>query len=155
MSRRKVSLVIFLIVTFSTIVLLVTGSSILTIAVVENIPLGNFITWAGMISLPLSIFLGINEFRNPSGYWSKFLSWTLKIIILLAVCWVPLSYLLSGNLSFSFNEKESFQGGQSAMRWFWRLSYGINLGAILILILYWVSLIIKKVKTVGNNAYKK
>jgi len=133
-------------VTFFTITLLVTGSSLLMIALDDDhsIPLGTFITWAGMIALPLSIYWGIKELRKPSSKLNRFLSGLLKIIIILGILWVPISYLLAGNLSFSFSEKVTFHGGQDAMRWFWRLSYGIGIGSILTLIAYWISLLFKK-----------
>ena len=147
MKRGRIWFYSSLMMTLFTILLLVTGSSLLTLAIdkADTIPLGTFITWAGMISLPLSIYWGIQELRNPKGAFSSFLSKSLKVILLLAILWVPISYLLAGNLSFSFSEKETFQGGQIAMRWFWRISYGIGLGAVLILILYWISLLFKTV----------
>ena len=80
----------------------------------------------------------------PSRKLNRILSGLLKIIIVLGILWVPISYLLAGNLSFSFSEKQIFQGGQDAMRWFWRLSYGIGIGAILIIFTYWISLLFKK-----------
>ncbi|MBO3115982.1 hypothetical protein J4050_04445, partial [Winogradskyella sp. DF17] len=117
----------------------------------NSIPLGTFITWAGMIALPLSVYWGIKELRKPLEKLNIILSGFIKIIIIFGILWVPISYLLAGNLSFSFSEKESFQGGQDAMKWFWRLSYGIGIGTILTLITYWISLIFKKDKTVANN----
>lgn len=131
---------------FLTLALLTTGSSVLNMALDkdDSIPLGTFITWAGIISLPLSIYLGIPEMRNPTTKLNRFLSVLLKISMGLAVLWVPLSYLLAGNISFSFAEREHFQGGQSAMKWFWRLSYGIPSLAIITLFSYWVSLLFKK-----------
>jgi hypothetical protein len=146
MNRRKIWFLSSLIVTFFTITLLVTGSSLLMIALDDDnsIPLGTFITWAGMIALPLSIYWGIKELRKPSSKLNRFLSGLLKIIIILGILWVPVSYLLAGNLSFSFSEKVTFQGGQEAMRWFWRLSYGIGIGSILTIIVYWISLIFRK-----------
>ena len=110
----------------------------------QTIPFGNLITWAGMISLPLTIYWGIKELRKPTTKLNKILAGFLKVVIILGILWVPISYLLAGNLSFSFSEKESFQGGQLAMRWFWRLSYGIGIGAILTIAVYWISLLFKK-----------
>ncbi|WP_157243295.1 hypothetical protein [Olleya marilimosa] len=146
MNRRKIWFFSSLIVTFSAIIFLVTGSSLLMIALddANSIPLGTFITWAGMIALPLSGYWGIKELRKPSEKLNRILSGFIKIIIILGILWVPVSYLLAGNLSFSFSEKETFQGGQDAMKWFWRLSYGIGIGSILTIIIYWVSLILKK-----------
>src|SRR6056297_3392645 len=140
MNRRKTYFYTSLILTLSVITLLVTGSNLLIIPLdnSKSIPFGTFITWTGMVSLPLTIYWGIKELRKPLSKLNRIL-------------WVPISYLLAGNLSFTFSEKETFQGGQIAMRWFWRLSYGIGIGAILTLIIYWISLLFKKKKTVANN----
>ena len=153
MNRRKIWFFSSLNVTFFTIISLVTGSPLLMIALDDSnsIPLGTFITWAGMIALPLSVYWGIKELRKPSKKLNRILAGFIKIIIILGILWVPISYLLAGNLSFSFSEKETFQGGQNAMKWFWRLSYGIGIGSILTIIIYWISLIFKKNKTVANN----
>ncbi len=153
MNREKIWFFVFLLVTLSAITLLVSGSSLLTLALDKSnsIPLGTFITWAGMISLPMSIYWGIKEFRKPTSKLNTFLSMFLKTVIIMAVLWVPISYLLSGNLSFSFSEKESFQGGQAAMKWFWRLSYGIGIGGVLTVITYWISFVFKKKETTINK----
>lgn len=146
MNRRRIYFYSYLILTLIVIILLVTGSSLLTIALDYNksIPLGTLITWTGMISLPLTIYWGLKELRKPSSKPNRILSGILKIIIIFGILWVPISYLLAGNLSFSFSERESFQGGQIAMRWFWYLSYGIGLGAVAILFTYWISLLFKR-----------
>ncbi|GAB5398906.1 MAG: hypothetical protein Aureis2KO_04910 [Aureisphaera sp.] len=153
MNKRKIYFFGALILTLTVIILLATGSSVLTIALDgdKSIPLGTLITGLGMISLPLTIYWGINELRKPSSNLNRILSAFLKIIIILGILWVPISYLLAGNLSFSFSEKETFQGGQDAMRWFWRLSYGIAIGTMLTITVYWVSLLFIKNKTVAKN----
>ena len=123
-----------------------TGSSLLTTSLNKNntIPLGTFITWFGLISLPLSIFLGIEQFRKPTKTFNNYLSKSLKVVLIIAAFWAVLSYFLAGNLSFSFSEKESFQGGQLAMKWFWRITYGIPIASIILLISYWLSLALSK-----------
>ena len=80
-----------------------------------------------MVSLPFTVYWGVREFRSPTSKLNKFFAGLLKAIILLGILWAPISYLLARNPSFSFSEKESFQGGQMAMKWFWRLSYGIGI----------------------------
>jgi len=112
----------------------------------NSIPLGTWITWAGMISLPLTVYWGIIEFRKPTKKLNKILSRLLKTTITLGVLWLPISFFLAGNLSFTFSEKLSFQGGQAAMRWFWRLSYGIAITTVMILATYWLSILKKKIK---------
>jgi hypothetical protein len=141
-NRRKTYFFSALIVAFSTLILLVTGSSVLVLALDKNnsIPLGTLITWAGLISLPLAIYWGVKELREPTKVLTMILSIFLKIIILLGILWVPISYLLAGNLAFTFAEKDAFQGGEAAMKWFWRLSYGIGVGSCLSLLIYWTTL---------------
>ena len=146
MNRRKIWFYSSLLIVLITITLLVTGSPLLTTALDKNdsIPLGTFITWVGLIALPLSVYWGIKEFRNPTTKGFKFLSIILKTVIVMAILWVPVSYLLSGNISFSFSEKVTFQGGQTAMRWFWRYTYGIALVSLLMLIAYWIMALLRK-----------
>lgn len=153
MNKRKTYFHIALILTASALILLISGSSVLTMAleIDKSIPLGTLITWTGLISLPLMIYWGIKELRNPSTKLNRILSVILKFIIILGILWVPISYLLAGNLSFTFSEKETFQGGQVAMRWFWRFSYGIGIGSISIIFTYWISLLLKKDKIGCNN----
>lgn len=147
MKKRQVYFIISLLLTLTVIALLVTESSLLTLALDNDntIPLGTFITWIGMFSLPLTIYWGIKALRKPTNKLHIILSIILKIIIIFGLLWVPISYLLAGNLSFTFSEKETFQGGQTAMSWFWYLSYGIGIGALVTLILYWLTLLFKKV----------
>jgi hypothetical protein len=121
--------------------LLITGSPILTLPspALPSIPLGTFITWLGMLSLPLSIYSGVRKLRQPHGRLYPFLAAGLKLALLAAILWVPVCYLLAGNLSFSFSEKEGFQGGQLAMRWFWRFSYAIPALSIGVLLVHWLA----------------
>jgi len=146
MSNRRIWLFVTLIILTITIVLLVTGSPILNMALDENesVPLGTFITWIGIISLPCSIYWGLNDLRNPTERFYKYLAIVLRIILVLALLWMPICYLLAGNISFSFSEKDTFQGGQLAMKWFWRFSYAMAIGPILLLIIYVVSLLLVK-----------
>lgn len=146
MNRRKTYFFITLLLTVTVVLLLVTGSFLLTLALDsdKSIPLGTFITWIGVISLPLTIYWGIKEMRTPSRKITNLLSILLKIVILLGILWVPISYVLAGNISFTFSEKATFQGGQTAMKWFWYLTYGIGIGAMLTLLTYWISLLFYK-----------
>ena len=137
MGNRKIWFYSSLTVLVITAVLLISGSSILIRPLSSDpyIPLGTPITWLGIISLPLSIYLGNKKFRNPSNSKSKFLSDFLKICLFLAILWAPVCYLLAGNFSNTFTEKEEFQGGQLAMQWFWRFTYGIVIAPFLIFII--------------------
>lgn len=146
--KRKVWFYVSIFVVVSALYLLVSGSSILTIALDKNnsVPLGTFITWIGLISFPLMIFFGVKELRQPTNMFTKILGIFLKSMLILALLWLPISYLLAGNISFNFSENDSFQGGQLAMRWFWRLSYGIVIGSILILLIFLLVRLFKFIK---------
>ena len=139
MNKRKTFFFISLTMCLLVLFLLVTGSSVLTKAIDPNgkVPAGTLITWIGMISLPSTIYWGVYPLRKPKGSIYTVLSVLIRICIILCILWVPISYLLAGNLSFSFGEKTSFQGGQLAMRWFWRLSYGFVIAPLVVLLAHW------------------
>ena len=152
-TKRNIYFYSALIVTLSVVILLVTGAPVLTVALDSHktIPLGTFITWAGMVSLPFTLYWGVKELRKPTTKLNSILSVCLKGIVVLGMLWVPLSYMLAGNLSFSFSERSSFQGGQTAMKWFWRLSYGIGIGTVLILLAYAISYFLRRRESRGNK----
>jgi len=111
MDNRKLYFLVSIFITIVVLMLLITGSSVLNVNLAKqsSIPLGTFITWAGMVSFPLSLYWGIKRLRKPNGLLTRFLSSLLKIIIVMGILWVPISYLLAGNLSFSFSEKDQFK----------------------------------------------
>lgn len=141
MNKKNFWFIFFLTIAIISILLLLTGAPLLTMTIdpANALPLGNLITWAGLISLPAAIYRGVDELRAPAHDFHKLLSVLLRIVILTAICWAPLAYLLSGNLTFSFSDKNTLQGGQTAFKWFWRLSYGIGIGALSIPVVYWLS----------------
>ena len=137
-------LLIFILV----LTLLMTGSSILTVPMYEgsSIPMGTPITWMGLSALPLTIYFGVGEFRNPKKR-HKLFNQLLKFFVGLAVLWVPISYLLAGNLSFSFSGTATgFQGGQLAMKLFWGYTYGIAILPVLLLIIHWFLKLINTIR---------
>ena len=116
-----VSLIIFIVVGY----LLISGSALLTFSLSPNanIPLGTFITWLGLVAIPFVFYFSIRRLREPQSKSDRAFALILKVLIGLAVLWIPVSYLLAGNISFSFTEKAEFQGGQLAMRLFWFNAY--------------------------------
>ncbi|MBT8223522.1 MAG: hypothetical protein KJN96_10180 [Eudoraea sp.] len=148
MKHSKLWFMISLIVFIGTGFLLLTGSSVLTISLSRstNIPLGTFTTWAGIASLPLALYFGIRKLREPTSKKDRFLAYILKILIGLAILWMPICYLLAGNISFSFTEKAEFQGGQLAMQIFWYFSYFVAAGPIILFLIYGITSFFKKKK---------
>ena len=137
-----------MLVVFLTVYFLVTGSEVMTIALdqSDSIPLGTFITWSGLIAFPLMIYSGVKGLRRPVNNVNGLLARILKIIIGLSILWLPISYLLAGNISFNFSSIDAFQGGPTAMKLFWIFSYGIPIGSVFIIALYWMARLFNRQK---------
>jgi len=135
MNREKFGLLASILVFILSLTLLLTGAPLLEIKILKDpyLPVGTLTTWLGMISLPCAIYWGIKELRRPTTLVNQYLSRLLKLCIVLTLVWAPVCALLAGNLAFNFSEAESFQGGQSAMRWFWRYSYGLPIASLVLL----------------------
>ncbi len=101
--------------------LLASGHPVLSRPMFPVVPLpwGNWIAWVGFIAFPLSIYYGISSIRKPKSRMSGFFHILLKLNLFLAFLWIPITYGLSGNITNTFSEKASFQGGQLAMKMFW------------------------------------
>ena len=100
--------------------LLGTGSEILVQPIVKGvaIPLGTFITWIGIIALPLTILYGSKSMSNPSSRIEKIFHKTLKALCLLGFSWGFVSYWLAANWSFNFSVREEFRGSPDAYEYF-------------------------------------
>ena len=138
MSIRRLLFILSVIVFITVSVLLTTGSKWLLISLskTSNIPSGTFITWLGLIALPSLILLGTNKLYFPKSSIDKLFRKFILFALLLAILWVPVSYFLAGNISFTFSEKDTFQGGQKAMQWFWYFTYGIPIYSLSIILIY-------------------
>jgi len=140
MNKTKLIFFISLLISIAVTFLLITGSNFLLIVLLEDpyLPSGTLITWAGLIAMPMAVFTGNKKLRNPSSLREQVFSNLLKAFILLSILWLPVSYFLAGNLSFTFSEKAVFQGGQLAMKIFWWYSYAVAAIPIALLILHYV-----------------
>ena len=138
MKNRKLKFFSSLIVFVAAGYFLISGSPLVTMSLSKtaNIPLGNLTTWIGMIALPLTFYYGIKGLREPGNKTERILSFVLKALILLAILWVPISYLLAGNMSNSFSNTPEFRGGQLAMRIFWINTYVTVAAPLLLGIIY-------------------
>lgn len=128
-------------------ILLLSGSEILVKPVLKDstIPWGTLLTWLGMVALPSAIYLGLKKIHKPITNTESFIRIALKTTIWLAILWVPISYLLSGNLAFTFSNKPGFQGGQTAMKLFWYYNiYLVVYPLVLLLIYFFYRLFSKK-----------
>ena len=137
MKKDKILFFLSLVLFLTAATLLIMGSSILVYSL-NGIPAGTPITWMGLISLSALVYLGLPQLRHPKGSIYKVLNWILWASIVLAILWVPVCYLLAGNLSFNFSEKSTFQGGQQAMRIFWLFTYSLVVIPILLLLIHYL-----------------
>lgn len=148
MSKRNIWFIVSLVTFMAAIALLATGSPWLELTLLKDpyLPLGTLSTWFGMIAIPLAIYWGSRVFRHPENLMDRFLAKAIKAVLFLAVLWGPICFLLAGNLAFNFSEVDRFQGGQTAMRWFWRYSYGIPIASITLLFTYWIHLLLQRLR---------
>lgn len=123
--------------------LLIRSSPVLTMTIdpAGRLPWGTVITWLGFIAFSCLLFYTSNKLYAPEHKIDRVFSWSMKVLIMAAVCWVPISYGLAGNLSFSFGEKSTFQGGQLAMKLFWGYCYTLVLAPLAVLIMHKVVLV--------------
>lgn len=121
MSYRTKSIIAFL-VFISAVFLMTSGEEFLVRPMFYFIPMpwGNWITWVGFIAFPLSIFYGFSAVRRPKTRFMGLMHIMLKLNLILAFLWVPISYLLAGNITNSFSGSATgFQGSPRASEVFW------------------------------------
>ena len=140
MKHRKKLLFTTIFITLAALFLIISSPGIMlyNLSSSYNFPAGTLITWFGFLGLSLSVYLGIANLRNPKKWWNTILSYQLRITLIIAALWVAISYVLAGNLSFTFTDKVAFQGGQMAMKIFWVINYSLVIVPILILFSYWI-----------------
>lgn len=138
MKNRKIWLFASLIIALISSFLLISGNALLTKSIWNNVyfPFGTLTTWLGFIGLSFSVYCGIKELRKPTNFFTKLLSYQLKVALVLSFLWIFISYVLAGNFSFTFTETNTFQGGQLAMKIFWILCYTLVIIPILVFFSY-------------------
>ena len=147
-SKRTQLFWLSLIILVASTYLLVTGSPVLMWNMKGKLPIpfGNITTWLGFIALNTTIRTGLSSIYSPIKRVHIGLSKVLNLALVIAVFWIPIGYLLSGNLSNSFGTGTGFQGSQTSMRIFWGVNYGLVLVPLIILTAYWIYKIIEKKK---------
>ncbi len=101
-------------------ILLLEGLPILTEPVIVGIglPFGTLIAWVGITMFPLSILMGIRFIRQPTSQVYRFYKRVFFVFTLLGVAWGGISYLLSGNWTYTFSDDETFRGSERAFNIF-------------------------------------
>jgi hypothetical protein len=108
--------------------LLATASPLLLVesARFPGLPMGSLITWAGIASLPIALFLGFDQVLRQRSRLARVFRSVMTGLLLLSAGWGFVSYGLAGNWAFNFsNQTDSFQGSEAAGKFFWAYSISI------------------------------
>ena len=145
MTRNRLVFIISLLVFLTVLGLLITGSNLLTISLAKNpeIPLGNMLTWLGLMAFPLMLFTGIRSVRQPRSQLDKAMRLLLWVSLFLAVLWPFVSFYLADNWSFNFKRQLVFRGSDRAGRLFWYNNYLLSGLPIAIFLIHTIRTIIK------------
>ena len=110
---------------------LLSGSEILVKPLWYNpyIPFGTLITWFGLISLELLLYVVTNITISKTGLLNIIIRYSVLLLLILAILWVPIAYALSGNFAFNFSGSSELVGIE-ASKVFWYFSYILGGGAI-------------------------
>lgn len=126
MTNRKVLLLTALAFLLLAAFLLITGSPLLLIELVDGsgFPFGTLIAWLGITALPLVILTSFSALYQPKTKQQTTWRFLLLGFLLLAVSWGGVAYLLAGNWAFSFSgNSPSFRGSAEASRYFWIFTF--------------------------------
>ena len=103
--------------------------SLLVVPLMEDpyIPFGNLLFWAAFIAFPVFLETASKGFSIPNSTMKARIFSGFKAAIIFGVLWWPVSYLLAGNFSNSFQNQEAFIGSSRAFTWFYGYSYFVVL----------------------------
>ena len=121
----RILLVLSIIIIVAVSFMLITASPLLEYGLISdpNVPLGNVLTWAGIISIPVSIYAGVSSIRSPKNKSERLFSFFIVFSMILATLWMPLSYFLADNWSANFGNREGFRGSDVAAKYFLTYNY--------------------------------
>ena len=102
------------------LVLLLSGSHLLTLPVVEGspLPVGNLAAWLCLSMFPVSILFGIRNIRKPISRVYRFYRQAFFFCALLGMLWGLVSFQLAGNWAFAFSDQGLFRGSDTAFKIF-------------------------------------
>jgi hypothetical protein len=123
----RLGLAAALLVFVTSVTLLASGSQVLVLALSESmgLPLGNLVTWMGMLALVFMIWFASAGLRQPSSDSDLIYRRAWVILLVLAISWPFVSYALAGNWSYSFRRRDVFQGSSAAAEWFFSYSFAV------------------------------
>lgn len=123
---------------------MIMGAKILLYPLVKEpyFPFGNLLTAIGLIGFSGMFYFGIYSLYFPLSKREKIFSKLIKIAVALSILWIPVGYLLSGNLSNSFNGTDLI-GSVPKSTLFWIYTYGIIVFPIVVVCSFYISKLFK------------
>lgn len=146
--KRRTGFILSMIVFFLATGLLLSGSPLLEKTLIGSLylPLGNIITWLGMIAFPLVFLFGFRAICHPKTKIDKFFRFLFLIALFLSALWGFISFYLAGNWSYSFTIEEEFRGSVEASKIFWINSYLTGALPLVLISLYGMAKLISTIK---------
>ena len=137
-----ISLIILIICTY----LLASGSDILGKSLIkgQNLPVGTLVAWAGLVSLPLTFYAGMSKVKRTFTSARKIFRYAIMVFVILAALWGPVSYLLAGNWSFTFEQQAGFRGSIKASGYFWKYTIIIVVLTLVFMLFYFLYMLTEK-----------
>jgi hypothetical protein len=135
------------------ILLIVTGSPILTMPVVKEsaFPFGTLISWIGLIALTTSVYLAFIKIIGSDSSNHRIFGFAFKSIVILAALWGIIGFLLAGNWAFTFQNHEEFRGSIEASKYFWTFTAALVFIPVLLILIFWfVFLVWKLMKKINH-----
>lgn len=134
------------IILVSCIFLIVTGSPILNVPLYKEsaFPLGTIVSWIGLIAFTFTMCFAFNKIHRANNSIHKIIRIVFGGIVILASIWGLIGYLLAGNWAFTFQNHDEFRGSIEASRYFWICTASLVLLPILLFLIFWIPLMIKK-----------
>ena len=123
--KKHFLLIQCVLVFFFALISLALGAEYLYLPLVKKpfFPFGNLLTAMGYIAFSsIFYFLFIMKVSGKTEL-RKLFSKLFKYNIILSFFWMPIGYILSGNLSTSFGRSDSFQGSAFAGEIYWIFNY--------------------------------
>ena len=150
--RRKFLIISAMIIFLIAAYLLLTTSSILSIYILEKpgLPIGTVITWLGIVSIHILVFFGSRKLDRTSLISRRLIKPGLPVLFLLAILWIPIGFILSGNLAFNFRGQTFLGTNIESSEVFWFNNYFVVAAPIFLLLLQLISTLAGRMKLKRN-----
>jgi hypothetical protein len=106
--------------------------------------LGTLVSWIGLISVTFTIYLAFNKIHHSNNSFHRIIRIVSGSIVVLALFWGLIGFLFAGNWAFTFQNHDEFRGSIEASRYFWIFTATLILLPVLLFLILWLLLLIKR-----------